>query len=184
MTLLTPPAPPSQTLYGPAGWTTDVGLAPLLLAGRAHVTPSFARFDTLKADVARTLLQRLPQAALSDRQNEAPTLRSLLEAASGHPDEVELGGYMVGPPRHDERLTVDMIALRSPWSRAVTSKADDFPIQALPAFWARLPTHASREALWEASQAYLGLDALNPPDEIEYFTPLTGTTGGWWMWWD
>ncbi|MBD3688856.1 hypothetical protein H8R18_04720 [Nanchangia anserum] len=176
---------PAKTLYGPAGWTRAIGAASLLLPGRIEATPSFARFDHLQADHARILLDRMPHAALADRQNEAPSVGHLLKAAIAHPDEIELAGYLIGPTRADERISLDMMAMRSPWShfaRTGDSEIDSFA--KMPDFWLNLPYHCTRSQLWSRVVEYLDLGECGEPDEIEFFTPLTGTLGGWWMWWD
>lgn len=176
---------PARTLYGPAGWTRAIGAAALLLPGRPTTTPSFARFDGLDADKAAILLKRLPTDALTDRQNVAPTLERLLKACVDHPDEITLAGYLIGPTRHDERISVDMVAVRSPWlqSKAISPDSQG-PVTTLPSFWRTLPGHLARADLWERTRDYLDLGEADAPDELEYFMPMTGTSGGWWMWWD
>lgn len=61
------------------------------------------------AETARTLLTALPAGNLADRQGDSPKVATLLAAAAEHPGKVEVGGYIVGPDRSDERVSVDEV---------------------------------------------------------------------------
>lgn len=114
-------------LYGPPGWTagdvasavapfTDSGHVPYAyvdrdtLAGRAssaNGTGGLLRFAGLDGERAMTIGRAMTRKALGDRQGAGPTARSLLAAAARHPGMVELRGYVTGPSRDDERVTVE-----------------------------------------------------------------------------
>ena len=69
----------------------------------------------IPADLVAELIARVPTANLEDRQNSALTLGVLAAAALSRPEQVLLSGYVVGPPRHDERVSVDGVTiLRTP----------------------------------------------------------------------
>lgn len=93
--------------YGPIGWTRKVD--PLLFNGDESVSDGLISFDDVSYKVAEEVLALLPGDADTDRQNEAPTLRELLELAVKY--EGFFGGYRVGPSRDDERVTVDSVSL-------------------------------------------------------------------------
>lgn len=67
------------------------------------------RFAGVRGDSARQLLGKLPPRALAEAVPGGPTLRSTLLAAARHPGRVELGGYLVGPDRSDERISVENV---------------------------------------------------------------------------
>ena len=121
----------------------------------------------------------MPPQRLADRQNAAPSLASVLVAALGHPHEVEVHGYLVPPPREDERISAEGIVVH------------DHP--ALGAF-----THLGadeghdeghddgdeRAAFWGRVQDRFGLDdARGGPQVLRRRTcRRTGRTG-WHLWW-
>ena len=129
----TPPPVPAPTaapdlprLYGPPGWTVRIGLwrllepwldtprclpgeSPLRLDARGAPESDYVPFRGMDAATAADLLSRLPAAALSDRQNLAPSLKSMLTACAGADGQVRLCGYGIGPQREDERLSVEAL---------------------------------------------------------------------------
>ncbi|CAM2880920.1 hypothetical protein ACSL103130_05955 [Actinomyces slackii] len=183
-----------EGLYGSPGWSVRLGLwrildqwpgparspgpapegragAPLIDASGGPVS-DYVPFHGMDGEAARQLLELLPQANLADRQNLAPSLRTLLEACAGSEGQLRLSGYGIGPQRHDERLSVEAL-----W-------AADHDLQDLDVH----PEHRDGcqcEALWARVSQRYGLDALAMPDEIRRLRPeWAGGAPGWWMWWD
>ena len=103
-------ANPVPGLYGHSGWLDDTGIRALLrpLTASGSECSDYARVQGIGAPVAERLLALLPAEQLEDRQNNAPALGDLLSAAVAHPG-VQLCGYMIAPPRWDERLTIDAL---------------------------------------------------------------------------
>ena len=103
-------ANPVPGLYGHSGWLDDTGIRALLrpLTASGSECSDYARVQGIGAPVAERLLALLPAEQLEDRQNNAPALGDLLSAAVAHPG-VRLCGYMIAPPRWDERLTIDAV---------------------------------------------------------------------------
>ena len=103
-------ANPVPGLYGHSGWLDDTGIRALLrpLTASGSECSDYARVQGIGAPVAERLLALLPAEQLEDRQNNAPALGDLLSAAVTHPG-VRLCGYMIAPPRWDERLTIDAV---------------------------------------------------------------------------
>ena len=103
-------ANPVPGLYGHSGWLDDTGIRALLrpLTASGSECSDYARIQGIGAPVAERLLALLPAGQLEDRQNNAPALGDLLSAAVAHPG-VRLCGYMIAPPRWDERLTIDAL---------------------------------------------------------------------------
>lgn len=103
-------ANPVPGLYGHSGWLDDTGIRALLrpLTASGSECSDYARVQGIGSAVAERLLALLPAGQLEDRQNNAPALGDLLSAAVTHPG-VRLCGYMIAPPRWDERLTIDAL---------------------------------------------------------------------------
>ena len=103
-------ANPVPGLYGHSGWLDDTGIRTLLrpLTASGSECSDYARVQGIGSAVAERLLALLPAGQLEDRQNNAPALGDLLSAAVAHPG-VRLCGYMIAPPRWDERLTIDAL---------------------------------------------------------------------------
>ena len=103
-------ANPVPGLYGHSGWLDDTGIRALLrpLAAFGSECSDYVRVQGIGSAVAERLLALLPAGQLEDRQNNAPALGDLLAAAVAHPG-VRLCGYMIAPPRWDERLTIDAV---------------------------------------------------------------------------
>lgn len=98
------------------GWMLRTGLErplePVLLPD-ALGAASFYRFVDLDAHVAADLLERLPADYLAtERQNDGPTIGAVLRSVVAHPQRLRAHGYVVGPGRCDERLTVEGVLVR------------------------------------------------------------------------
>lgn len=169
------------SMYGMAGWTLELGVRDLLADYlSAFGDTSFHRFADIPADLVAELIARVPTANLEDRQNSALTLGVLAAAALSRPEQVLLSGYVVGPPRHDERVSVDGVTILRT------------PIRALGG-WGVEPAGEERMRIWRALGEYLGWEATeeNCPDEIIPIleASVMGEEGvhesqGWWVWWD
>lgn len=185
---------PAEGLYGPRGWSVRVGLWHLLaqwpdparsigLAPTGRPGPTlidevgspvsdYVPFQGLDAATSRRLLGILPGAALGDRQNLAPTLRSMLAACAGADGQVRLSGYAIGPQRHDERMSAEALWVADPDLLEV--RVD--------------PKHRGEcqcDLLWARVSQRYDLDALSMPDEILRTRPeWAGGAQGWWLWWD
>ncbi len=103
-------ANPVPGLYGHSGWLDDTGIRALLspLTDAGSECSDYTRVQGIGAPVAERLLALLPAEQLEDRQNNAPALGDLLSAAVARPG-VRLCGYLIAPPRWDERLTIDAV---------------------------------------------------------------------------
>jgi len=154
------------------GWLLDDGLDVLLEPALADsTTPGYYPFGALDERVAAGLLERLDEAELAiERQNQGPTLGAVLRAVVRRPDRVRAQGYVVGPLRCDERISVTGVLLRAPWTGPVLERAD--VLRAL---------------------ADVGVDDMHaPPDEVTPWWgvfPPAGAAGGrdepWFrVWWD
>jgi len=101
---------------GRHGWMLDIGLDTVLepvLGQHGFETPGFYRFSTLDAATARLLLGRLAPAYLvTERQNDSPAVGAFLDAVAAYPDRLRAHGYVVGPERCDERITVEGVLVR------------------------------------------------------------------------
>lgn len=116
-------------MYAPRGWTRDVApevlepftsstYVPTSYTSASHGFPGtknghagLVNFGGVGPTAAKQLLSKMPERALAVRQNDSPTARTMLTAAVKHPGKVELTGYVVGPERDDERITVDGVYL-------------------------------------------------------------------------
>lgn len=169
------PDAPTTTVTGTVrGWLLDCGVAALIepfLTWRPSDPGDLARFAGLDGETAAALLDVLPPVELDDRQNDGPTLGTLLRAAAAHPDEVELHGYLVGPARVDERLTAEgLYAYVAP---DLEISADHGP-------------GCGCEELWRAVRRDLGVDdAIRMPDVITpRLNPWRPYEPCWSLWWD
>lgn len=156
-------------LYGPHGWTLTSGVSHLLapIECEPRLCENFVRFSGLKEPEARALIDILPEANLHDRQNNGPELAELLHTAITC-EGVELSGYMVGPPRPDERVSVDGLFAPPGIGLPLASPHDPFPF-----------------AHWPTVRDVLNLKtATAPPDEFLPVSTGRDSECGWWMWWD
>lgn len=155
--------------YGPLGWTKKTGVTDIM---EDYVNPrmsigDYKRFHNLDGQSASKLLKVLPKAALEDRQNDSPSLGSLLAACAANPDKVHLSGYVVGDSRVDERVSVDAILIAD-------SQASEYrQLQDGEAF-----------NIWRGYQEKLGLDSDCPPDEVYGAEEGENHPRSWVMWWD
>jgi hypothetical protein len=102
---------------GRHGWMLDAGLDVALepvLHQDVFGAQAFYRFSTLEGEGAETLLDRLDPGYLAEeRQNDGPSIGAVLRALAGHPDRLRAHGYVVGPGRCDERVTVEGVLVRT-----------------------------------------------------------------------
>jgi len=127
-------------------------------------------FTRLDGDAASQLLDILAPRDLDDRQNDAPTLRAILEATAAQPDRLDVHGYAVGPGRCDERLTAEGVHVRFD---------DDVHLPR------RHGEGCDCERLWSYVVDELGLDddGARRPDEI--LPVYRADDERWWrLWWD
>jgi len=158
----------------PRGWLVTRGVARLVQPFVTAVPPDdadLARFAGVAGAAATALLDRLDARQLADRQNAAPSLGTLLRAAAGHPDELEVHGYLIGPARSDERIS-----------------AEGVDLYALPNLDVR-PDHDEAcqcELLWHLVRDLLDADdATTLPDAITARTnPWRPNEPCWRLWWD
>lgn len=163
------------------GWMLDAGLAEILdplVYEDAYGDTSIRRFTGLDAEVAERLLEPLGADYLGkERQNDGPTMGSVLRAVLAHPDEVRAHGYIVGPGRCDERLTVEGVLFRADREYLLCST-----------YGLRLADCECRE-LFGWMRGRLDLDARVSPTELDkWFSPEPEATEGpadhWYRaWW-
>lgn len=155
-------------LYGPLGWVAQTKI-PLILkdylaAGQG--IGDYQRFHGLEAAGARKLLDALPRIALADRQNDAPTLLSFLNACIANPGRVYLSGYLIGSSRWDERVSVDTMFIVEPSAEGGLE-----------------PTPDEARQIWRSYQSKLSLGQALAPDEL-YSADPRWAYPGWCLWWD
>ena len=129
------------------------GESPLRLDALGAPVSDYVPFRGMDAATAADLLCRLPGAALSDRQNLAPSLKTLLTACAGADGQVRLCGYGIGPQREDERLSVEAL-----W----VADADLQGYEVL----AEHSRDCQCSALWERVKERYELDTGCVPDDI------------------
>lgn len=155
-----------RTLYGPRGWTVERGVLGLVapaVDAAASMPPDFLRFAGLGAAQAGRLWDVVPADNLLDRQNDAPSCGSLLRACAQNPGRVELLGYVVGPGRDDERLSLEgFVCHGSAPARPAATGAD-----------------------WEELRRALRLGSCAPPDEFRVVAARSRPGAwAWRAWWD
>lgn len=164
-------------IYGPQGWTTRQGVHEILEATQEFIfgDPSFSRFRGARASQVSDLLDILPPENLDDYQNMAPVLGDLARACITHPNTVTLSGYIISPPRTDERVTVDGMTIQA------NPVQDDLRMRF------EKDSRAQWLAVWTVIADYLGLEGSesNAPDEMMFY-PDEQNPGQycWWIWWD
>jgi len=140
---------------------------------------SFYRFASLDADVAARLLDTLDEEYLATaRQNDGPTIGAVLLAVVRNPDRLRAHGYVIGPGRCDERITVEGILARTDREYRLCNvygeKLDDCQCEELYA--------------WLCDE--FDLDAQRFPHELDkwlgYGWGVDGYAGETWYraWWD
>ena len=127
---------PRDGLYGPMHWLDDRGITALLApyVSEGWGGDDYARIGGLEGADARRLLSLLPRLARGDRQNNAPTIATLLRAAASV-DGLTLEGYVIRAPRRDERVSIDTVCVPESAISAITGSPA--PEQACP--WINLP---------------------------------------------
>lgn len=92
--------------FGPQNFTaeTRVILALFVIEG-FHIDRECWCFRGLTAEIAAHLLTQLPAYFHGERQNDGPTFGSLVKVATAYEGTL-LEGYVVGPSRDDERVTL------------------------------------------------------------------------------
>ena len=178
-----PPEPRRETLAecwtrlaaGRPSWTLDVldVLEPHVL-GRPADARDVVRYRDLPGAAAAQLLRRVPPARLADRQNAAPSLASVLTAAARHPDVVEVHGYLVPPPREDERIAAEGIVVHDHPGLGAGTLLDA----------GDGPGPEEGAVLWARVQARFGLDDARGGPQVlrRRACPRTGRAG-WYLWW-
>jgi len=167
-------APRSTDLGEERGWLLRADVPDVVQPFLTHSPDDdtdLARYAGLDATAAAMLLDRLTPIQLEDRQNDGPTLGTLLRAAVAHPDDVEVHGYLIGPARRDERITAEGVDIYGALDLDITPGH-----------------HADRQCreLWELVQHELGIDdARCRPDEITpRINPWRPNEQCWSLWWD
>lgn len=107
------PDPVPEGIFGPRGFVAECGaedtLKPYIGESWQNSDSDFARFENVSSEDAGTLLNQLPQSVAEVRQNGAPMAGQLLVLAHKYGGRV--GGYVVRPPRMDERVSIDSVTL-------------------------------------------------------------------------
>lgn len=167
------PHPASPRLH-PQGILLEAGVPELVapfVTGLPRDSGDLVRFTRLSGPPAQDLLDRLPADMLQERQNWSPSLGSFLRAAAANPGRVEVFGYLVGPAREDERLSVDGVIVFGLPDFRVTADHDE---------------GCECRELWAYARDAFGLDdAEYGPDEITPWYDLRERDrAGWRLWWD
>lgn len=162
-------------LYGDKNWTVRIGLWEKLrnklttiegqspLNNEGQPTTDFVRVIGITADEATWLIENLPTEQLNDRQNNGPTLKCLLNAGINIPGIV-LHGYLIGPQRSDERISIDTIEVPNATTAQFLIKNNSTP---------------EMNQVWRAIEKELELDAQAEPDEV-----IINDTECVRLWWD
>lgn len=112
--------------YGETGWTSRI--LPYTLdysdptienkiwdenyTGQDVPETDFTRFNKADAALAQHLLDTVPDKNLkNERQNQAPTVGSILKFVKQHPDQAGFDGYVVSGERADERLSIETVSV-------------------------------------------------------------------------
>lgn len=133
--------------------------------------PSFMEYHGADQYTAKILRSQLPLFNLADRQNESPSVANILRACIDNPDQINFGGYLISPPRSDERVSIDTIYFYYPvdlksWP-GVKKNYDQF-----------------QSSVYEQIAQYFQLDQLSAPDEFEALIQKGETIYSWRAWWD
>jgi hypothetical protein len=117
-------------LYGRRGWTTDAAKSLAAFTSSTYVPSAYAtvgsgpearsytngdagpvRFDGADAEAAAALLPKIPPPARHIDQNGGPAVERVLEAVAANPGRFEFSGYVIGPDRTDERVSVEGVRI-------------------------------------------------------------------------
>lgn len=158
-----------QGMYGPSRWLEETIIAMLTPYTKGDwINGDYIEFDGLKGDAAAQLARLLTPPARQDRQNNAPTILTLLRIAATTPG-VTLSGYIIRAPRRDERVSVDAISAPEHLFAPDPAGNDD---EAL------LPIE------WSTFCRVLGIsDEVIPPDEFQSYRNADREVM-WRAWWD
>lgn len=159
------------------GWTTALlDVVEPFTTGVPQHPGDVVRFRDLPWTAAAQLLELLPPDASADRQNDAPSLGSVLRAAVAHPGELEVHGYLVPPSRVDERLTAEGVVVHG------HPELEGFGLSELPE---RAPAReCACGEFWACVQASFGLtDATSPPQVVSRRECRRTGRRGWYLWW-
>ncbi|MDO5671791.1 MAG: hypothetical protein Q4G30_02885 [Actinomycetaceae bacterium] len=178
---------PKDYLYGPRAWTLDTGVMETVLpftfwkrlgtqgleafeAG-AHIS-DYTPFVGLGAQAAQRLLEILPEGAHKDTQNFGPQLGELLSIVAAHPGTVGVSGYIIGPQRVDERLSVETLIVIG-YPEVLAQSGDENPGVVDAMAWMEIKTG-------------LGIvTEVSMPDEIWVAPcPWDPESLAWHLWWD
>ena len=126
------------------------------------------------------LLDRLPDEYLATaRQNDGPTIGSVLRAVVSKPEHLRAHGYVIGPGRCDERITVEGVLFRS-----------DGAFRPCPIYGPPLDD-CDCERLYDQLRSQLGVDdAVVRPHELDHWLGYDWREGRyhperWYRaWWD
>ena len=158
-----------QGMYGPSRWLEET-IIPMLTpyTKDAWINSEYIEFADLEGDAAAQLARLLTPAARQDRQNNAPTILTLLRIAATTPG-VTLSGYIIRAPRRDERVSVDAISAPEHLFAPDPAGNDD---EAL------LPIE------WSTFSQVLGIsDEVIPPNDFRSYRNVDGEVM-WRAWWD
>ncbi|RDV83924.1 hypothetical protein [Ammonifex thiophilus] len=89
--------------YGPEGFTEKA--KKLLWPYRTYERNEYMRFRGVPRKLMLEIARMLPPGQMEDSQNNSPTFGELLAEELA----VCYGGYVIGPPREDERVTLDEV---------------------------------------------------------------------------
>lgn len=165
---------PEPGLTGPRGWTVTSGAAEIVNPFVTYLPSGpddLAYFHGLGADAAARLLACLTGPQLADRQQDAPSLGTLLRAAVAYPGVIEVHGYVVGPSRPDERITAEGVYVYDRTDLTVT------------------PDHqpgCQCAELWEHVQLDLGVDDARwmPTEITSRINAWRPDEPCWSLWWE
>lgn len=139
-----------------SGWLVERGIYNLVkdfmpetnAEEKFYSDSGYVPFSYLDGVTAQKILSRLPRSMRAERQNLAPSVDELLQAAIKWDPLIKLNGYLIGPKREDERISIDSFYLLD--SGIITHK-DSHP--------------------WTEINRYFNLsDQAFPPDSCEYYS--------------
>lgn len=158
-----------QGTYGPSRWLEET-IIPMLMPyiKEEWSGGGYIRFAGLEGDVAAQLARVLTPPARQDRQNNAPTILTLLRIAATTPG-VTLDGYIIRAPRCDERVTVDTI--NAPERLFAPDPAGNDDEALLPITWSTFCQVLDID------------DEVIPPDEFRSYRNADREVM-WQAWWD
>lgn len=178
--LARPPQPGGS--FGPPGWLADIGVIELLapcFRGPVSVGDGLVEVPAVVGpDLAAGLLGALPPGFVAEElmgDSVGPSLGQILRAIVAHPDDVCASAYLVGPLRHDERISIETLHVRVPDHVGVNDfdREDDEDGYA----------EDVAEVVWRYIKT-LGLEAEHPAEDTEPQDTET-KNGRWWtLWWD